>query len=502
MPLNLTSRLQVTAHHFWNRRNAAALSHHGVRLEYDPEQRRSAALILGFTFTLLAVALMFILSWFKPAGQVGSSAVLADRDTGAIYVLVDGRLHPALNLISARLVAGEAKNPTFVKTDELAKYPSGPTVGIVGAPAAMPVRTTGTSAWAVCDTAPAATPTASAAKTPVVTAISGPLAVGQRSAPLRMPDAILASHGAKTYVIWDGHRSEIDLSNKAVALALGVDSSAPAPIPLSTALFDALPATDPLTSPAVPNAGAPAPWDIGPGVVVGSVLSVHDLAQPGTDTFYVLLPTGVQRISPFVAALLRSANSFGDVLPITVAPDRLAKIPVVDALPVQFYPATRLHLVDTAVNGTTCLSWSKGVTDRAARIGVLSGQGLPVPPGADQKIQHVVKDSRQPGDVEADQVLIGRDAPNLVMVTSGAAAADSKESLWWISDQGVRYGIELDDESLKALGVSPASALQAPWPLIRTLAPGATLSRQDALTQHNTLAPVVGAEALPTAGAH
>jgi hypothetical protein len=60
--LNLTSRLQVTAHYFWNRRNDAALSHHGVRLEYDPEQRHSAALILGFTFTLLAVALMFILS--------------------------------------------------------------------------------------------------------------------------------------------------------------------------------------------------------------------------------------------------------------------------------------------------------------------------------------------------------------------------------------------------------------------------------------------------------
>jgi hypothetical protein len=28
--LNLTSRLQVTAHYFWNRRNAAALSHPGA----------------------------------------------------------------------------------------------------------------------------------------------------------------------------------------------------------------------------------------------------------------------------------------------------------------------------------------------------------------------------------------------------------------------------------------------------------------------------------------
>ena len=501
MALNLTSRLQVTAYHFWNRRNAAALSHHGVGLEYDPEQRRAAALILGFTFMILAVALMFILSWFKPAGQVGNSAILADRDTGAVYVLVDGRLHPALNLISAKLVAGEAKNPTFVKADELSKYPSGPTVGIVGAPAAMAVRTGGNSQWTVCDTAPAATSTASAGSAPVVTAISGPLTLG-RSTPLQMPNAILASHGDKTYVIWDGQRSEIDLSNKAVALALGVDSSAPAPVPISTALFDALPATDPLTSPAVAGAGNPSPWDIVPGVVVGSVLSVRDLQQEGTETLYVLLPDGVQRISPFVAALLRSANSFGDALPTVVAPDRLAKVPVVDSLPVAFYPSTRLHLVDTSVQGTTCLTWSKGPTDRQADIAVLSGQGLPIPVSDDAKLLHLVKDTRDPGAIEADQVLIGKQAPNLVMTTSAAPASDTKESLWWISDQGVRYGIELQEDSLKALGISPASAVQAPWPLIRLLAPGAPLSRADALTQHDTLTPVVGAEALPTGQPH
>ena len=101
MALNLASGLQVSAHFFWNRRNAAALSHHGVRMEFDPVQRQRASLILGFIFALLAVALMFVLSWFKPAGQVGQSAILADRDTGAIFVLVDGRLHPAVNLISA-----------------------------------------------------------------------------------------------------------------------------------------------------------------------------------------------------------------------------------------------------------------------------------------------------------------------------------------------------------------------------------------------------------------
>jgi type VII secretion protein EccB len=501
MALNLTSRLQVTAHYFWSRRNAAALSHHGVSLEYDPEQRRSAALILGFTFTLLAVALMFILSWFKPAGQVGQSNVLADRDTGAVYVLVDGRLHPALNLTSARLIAGQANNPTFVKAGELAKYPQGPTVGIVGAPAAMPMRTGPVSQWAVCDTAPAATSTSSAAAAPVVTAIAGPLTVGPRSAPLQMPAAILASHENKTYVIWNGQRSEIDSSNKAVALALGVDSTAPKPVPLSQALFDALPATDPLVTPTIPGAGDPSAWDIAPGVVVGSVLTVHDLAQPGADTLYVLLPNGVQRISPFVASLLRSSNSFGDVAPVVVAPDRLAKEPVVESLPVSYYPPTRLRLVDTTVNGTTCVAWSKGSTDRAAQVAVLSGQGLPIPLGGEQQLVHLVKDARDPQAAEADQAFIGRGATNLVLTTSAAPGADSRESLWWISDQGVRYGIELDNESLRALGVSPVMARQAPWPLIRVFAPGPALSRTDAMTEHDSLAPAVGAEALQTQGA-
>jgi type VII secretion protein EccB len=497
MALNLTSRLQVTAHYFWNRRNASALSHHGVRLEYDPEQRRMAGIILGFTFTLLAVALMAILAWFKPAGQVGSSGILADRDTGAVYVLVDGRLHPALNLVSARLIAGENSKPTFVKAAELNKYPQGPIVGIVGAPSQMPIRSGLQSDWAVCDTAPKATPTASAAEQPVVTAIAGPLHLGLRSSPLAMPDAILARHDGKTYVIWDGHRSEIDLANKSVALALGIDATTSMPVPTSSALFDAIPATDPLVNPVIPNAGAPSPWNLGQPAEIGSVLSVHGLQRNAAETFYVLLPTGVQRISPFVASLLRSQNSFGDIAPVAVSPDRLAPVPVVDSLPVGYYPPTRLRLVDTSVAGTTCLAWSKGSTDGSAQVEVLSGQGLPTPPESDTRVLHLVKDVG--GDLaaaEADQVYIGPGATNLVMTTNADPGSGSREALWWISDQGVRYGIALEDTTLRPLGIAPADARQAPWPLIRVFAPGPALDRLDAMTQHDSLTPPAGAEAL------
>ena len=71
------------------------------------------------------------------------------------------------------------------------------------------------------------------------------------------------------------------------------------------------------------------------------------------------------------------------------------------AAALSYYPSTRLHLVDTAINGTTCLAWSKGSTDKSARIAVLSGQGLPTPPQTDDRLVHPVKDTRNdPAAVE------------------------------------------------------------------------------------------------------
>jgi hypothetical protein len=207
------------------------------------------------------------------------------------------------------------------------------------------------------------------------------------------------------YLLTNSHRAEIDPADKAAWLALGLDAAGP-PIPLSQALFDALPAGPP------PNTR---------------------LHRPG-----------------------------------------------------------RLTPVDSSTNTTTCMSWRKGSTDRAATLTIWSGQGLPIPVTADTRLVHIVKDTQV--DVEADQVYINPTAANTVTVTGAAPDASSRETLWWISDQGVRYGLELEDQSLKALGVKTADARQAPWVFIRTLAPGPELSRADALTQHASTA----AETLPT----
>jgi type VII secretion protein EccB len=207
----------------------------------------------------------------------------------------------------------------------------------------------------------------------------------------------------------------------------------------------------------------------------------------------------VQHISPFVASLLRSDNSFGDVAPIEVSPDKLAVVPVVNSLPVSYYPPGRLHLVDTSVNATTCLAWSKGATDRAAKVTVLSGQGLPIPPSSDSRLVHLVKPGDDPASIVADQVYIAPGATNLVMSTNADPVSVSRDALWWISDQGTRYGIELDDSALKPLGIATASAQQAPWALIRVFGPGAALSQAAAKVEHGGDENSTGAaEALPT----
>ncbi|KCL64182.1 type VII secretion protein EccB [Mycobacterium tuberculosis] len=439
MPLSLSNRDQNSGHLFYNRRLRAATTRFSVRMKHD-DRKQTAALALSMVLVAIAAGWMMLLNVLKPTGIVGDSAIIGDRDSGALYARIDGRLYPALNLTSARLATGTAGQPTWVKPAEIAKYPTGPLVGIPGAPAAMPVNRGAVSAWAVCDTA--------------------------------------------------GRPRSAD---RAVTLSLGLDPGVTSPIQISRALFDGLPATEPLRVPAVPEAGTPSTWV--PGARVGSVLQAQTAG--GGSQFYVLLPDGVQKISSFVADLLRSANSYGAAAPRVVTPDVLVHTPQVTSLPVEYYPAGRLNFVDTAADPTTCVSWEKASTDPQARVAVYNGRGLPVPPSMDSRIVRLVRDDRAPASVVATQVLVLPGAANFVTSTSGVITAESRESLFWVSGNGVRFGIANDEATLRALGLDPGAAVQAPWPLLRTFAAGPALSRDAALLARDTV-PTLGQVAIVT----
>ncbi|ORV06993.1 type VII secretion protein EccB [Mycobacterium celatum] len=479
MPLNLSNRDQNSGHLFYNRRLRAAITRYSVQMKHD-DRKQQAALVLSVVFAVLGAGWMALLHFMKPAGLVGQSALIGDRDTGAVYAKIDGRLYPALNLTSARLAVGNAGDPTWVRAAEIARYPSGPMIGIPGIPDNLTVRTASTSAWSICDTAAPGGSTAS----PVVTSIAGELPDAAPAVPIRADQAILVTHRESTYVIWGGHRSRIDPAERSVTFNLGLDPGVTRAIGISNALFDAMPATEPIAVPPIPEAGTPSTWLT--EATVGSVLETRD-ANGVVNGFYVLLSEGVQKINGFVADLLRTADPRGIAAPRLVSPGKLVNIPTIDKLNVDYYPTGKLTFVDTAASPVTCLTWTKQPGDRQAAIRIVSGRRLPVPVSMDSHVVSLVRDDRSLDSVEADQTLVLPGAANLVATTSGVVTSDSRESLYWLSPQGVRYGIQWDKTTLHALALNPRGALQAPWSIIRTFAPGPAISRENALVARDTI---------------
>ena len=479
MPLNLSNRDQNSGHLFYNRRLRAAITRFSVRMKHD-DRKQQAAVALSMVFVLIGIGWMALLHIMKPAGLVGQSAIVGNRDTGAIFAKINGRLYPALNLTSARLAVGNGATPTWVKASEIAKYPTGPIVGIPGVPDSLSVTQSSESAWSVCDTAP----TRGTGTVPLVTSIAGELSTTGRAAAMEPAQAILVTHKGATYVVWGGQRSQIDPTDRSVTFNLGLDPGVTYPIEISNALFDAMPATEPLVIPAISELGAPSTWL--PGSTVGSVLETQD--ANGTVTgFYALMPDGVQKITSFVADLLRTALAQASATPTLISPDKLIHIPAVEVLNVGFYPSGKLDFVDTAVNPVTCVAWHKQSTDPQATITIVSGRGLPVPISVDPRLVRLVRDDRAPESVEADQALVLPGAANFVATTSGVVSSGSRESLFWLSPQGVRFGVQWEKKTLDPLGLDPSSAVQAPWPIVRTFAAGPAISHDTALLARDTV---------------
>lgn len=433
---------------------------------------------------MIVVAVMvgaLVVGWLRPAGLVSDSKIVADRQLGTIFVSVDGRLHPALNLVSARLIAGEPLDPTFVSPDDLSKWARGPLVGIVGAPVEPPrVVSPDTSHWAVCSTA-----ADSLSDRPVVTGIDGELTLGDRSRELGPGQAVVGTFDGQAYVVFNGVRMAIDLSERAVTGPLGLQSSQP-PVVLSKAIVEAIPAGRPLVIPVVPGAGQPTTVNLGVPVVVGSVVVSTDLSS-GDDRFYVVLEDGVQQISSVVAEMLRQHDSYGASSPPRVPVDRVAQVPIRQVLDVASYPSAPLTVVNGRADPVLCVAWERGVSDREARQQLLVGRALPIRSDQDAHLVPLVISDADEGSA-ANQVLIADNAATFVSTTGANSDSSRRETLWLIGKSGVRYGVSFDGSTAKALGLNASELRLAPWPLLKVWPAGPELSRAAAMTMHDTLA--------------
>jgi type VII secretion protein EccB len=479
--LGLSTRTQVTGYQFLARRTAMALTRWRVRMEVEPGRRQNLAVVASVSAALVICLGALLYSFISPSGQINESPIIADRDSGALYVRVGDKLYPALNLASARLITGRPDNPHLVRGSQIASLPRGPLVGIPGAPSNFSPKSPPASSWLVCDTV--ATSTGAGAPSGVtVTVIDGTPDLSGHRRVLTGSDAVVLGYGGDAWVIREGRRSRIDAMNRSVLLPLGLTPEQVSMAkPMSRALFDALPVGPELTVPEIPNAGNPATFTGAPGPV-GTVIVTPQISGP--QQYSLVLADGVQTLPPLVAQILQNAGGQGNTKPVTVEPSALAKMPVVNQLDLSSYPDNPLNVMDIRENPATCWWWQKTSGENRARIQVVSGATVPIVARDMSKVVSLVKADTT--GRQADQVYFGPDYANFVAVTGNDAGAKTMESLWWLTDAGARFGVDDTRDVREALGLKTNPSL-APWVALRLLPQGPTLSRADALVEHDTL---------------
>ncbi|WP_329411981.1 type VII secretion protein EccB [Nocardia vinacea] len=496
----VVTKHQISGWRFLLRRIEHALVRRDASMIDDPQRGRSTALTIGIALACVLIAGSAVLAFFKPAKKVGDSKIVSEKDTGALFVRVGGRLHPALNLTSARLIIGSADNPVPVSRDELAKYPRGPWVGIPGAPGTIADTSDRNSSWTVCDTAKlgAAAPVdprtglPTVALSPVLTtAIGGPLTVdGDAVRGLAPDEARLLRDDNTTWLVYADPqhgivRASIDLRDSAVILALGIDPTSTV-VAASKGFIAAIPEAPPLRVPVVPGSGETETFSSGLTVPVGSVLTVSTPDRGAS--YYLVSQSGVVQINSVLAAMIRNADSHGSVGTRTVGPDVIAANLRPGAWPgTAAFPSRPVHVVDPQKLGVSCYHWSRSGTDPNAAMELLVGRQLPLTVEEQGRTVGLVTATGSRGTT-ADAAYMPRTTGRFVQVTGTDPGSPRRESMFWISDSGVRYGIDVGEQgsaerTLGALGLR--NPVPAPWSIVSLFAIGPTLSQNDAKLQHD-----------------
>ncbi|MFE7741403.1 type VII secretion protein EccB [Nocardia sp. NPDC057455] len=481
MPSKPTTRWQVSGYRFLVRRMEHALVRRDVRMLHDPMRSQSRAYAAGLILACVVLAGCGVLALLRPQGKIGDdNKILIGKESGAVYVVIDDVVHPALNLASARLAVGEAAKPATVKESELGKKARGQLIGIPGAPASLHFDKEGKGrAWTVCDTLQL-----DGTNKTTTSVLIGDVELGAKASEMESGNALLVRGKDATYLIYDNKRARIDMNTNAVTEALGIRNVTPRPI--SEGLLNAIPEVQRIEVPHIDDRGGQPRYTIGDH-------RIGEVVQDGaTKQYYVVLHDGRQEISQLTANIILNSDPGAGRNP-TFNPYEKSNSPISTALPVKEYPATAPALVQMKDRPTSCLSWkpipaAENGGGNHAELSVITGVGLPMPENA-----RLVPLAQADGDgPNVDSVYFKPGSGAFVQGTGIEPDSQRKDSVFYVADTGVRYGIR-DAEAVKALGMSTDSGVKqpelAPWPILGLLASGPSLSRQDAMVAHDGVTP-------------
>jgi type VII secretion protein EccB len=284
-------RDQVEAHSHLLSRLTGAM----VRADPDgvepPNRRDSRAMFGGLLVGLLAVG--GVAAWALLFGS-GSTAwkqagtLIVVKDSGSRYMLLDGTLHPVLNIASARLLTGTEMKTASVPTSRLKGVPRGAPIGITGAPDMLPqTPLLNKGVWRSCMVAPddraVVRPPGADVLPGTVMQISTPAAAARYGG----GDAVLVSAKAREYLLWQGQRLAIEREWAGDVLGFGGVK----PVPVTAQWLDLLPPGPAIAPAPMDRAGKPGPTVAGERALIGQIFR----SDPGGGqvTHYLALPRGL-----------------------------------------------------------------------------------------------------------------------------------------------------------------------------------------------------------------
>ncbi|MGW5671565.1 type VII secretion protein EccB [Micromonospora sp. NPDC003776] len=459
-----TRRDQVQAYRFVTRRIVSAL------LSGDPETNDLPMRRLGMAVFGSIIAAAVVLGGAGAYGQFTGNAaplepntLVIERETGATYVFTDdGLLHPTLNYASARLILNEAEPPVRTMSQASIKdRPRGRTVGIVGAPDAVPDRKSLVGLpWSVCDVPDPVDPQRSTTRL----VIDRPLPGG---APLT-DQAVLVRVDGVRYLLTGGAQLRVGGDEQAlVALKM---AGAPT-LTVGQQLLNAVPAGPTLRKPSIDGYGSRGMPVAGRPAQIGQVFRA-------ADQYYVLARQGLVAVKEMTALLL-----LGDGGQITdITPAQAGELLTDQRLDAEGLPQKLPALHEVRAGRTAlCASYRSGGPGQPPTTTLEVYDQPPAELTATTGV--ATRQSARDAVRTAESVLLPGGKGVLVQAAagdSGKAAAGS--TVYLITAQGIRYPLgTASGDARAALGYGGVTPLAVPASLLALVPTGPALERKDAM---------------------
>ena len=461
-----TVRDEVEAYNFAARRQVLALLQGDETVPVDPRRRLNRSTVGGLLVGVLAVAVVGVAGYFAGSSStsVPKNGVIVNSATGGAYVIVDKVLHPALNMASAKLLAGS--QVTTVSGSALAKLPRGLPVGIPNAPDSLPPTSAlSRGAWSACSIAPEA----SDARGQVVLSVGGKVPT-----PLGPADGLaVRSPDGRTWLLQNGMRYAV---SPAASTLLGLDRVAP--VPITAQVLDLVPEGPPLAVPAVARAGAAPTRALPFKALVGDLVEV-DFGN-GQVGRYVVLDDGVAPVDPFTFELLAGAAHTTLHLPardiVSVASRSRAPTP-------PLWPRDALNLAAPPAAGEPlCITYDPSAPRTAAAwpVTISKPAVIPLPPGG------AVVSAKNGSLAAAATGVAVPPGGGVLALGAGTGGVDSVFEL--VTDSGLRFAVA-DAQAVSRLGYSAESAVSVPLPFVDLLPAGPALDPAAAGAEYAGTAP-------------